>query len=413
MLPLVVLRREQGRIKDIEDVIRAGASGGSLPILRFLLAFGLALGQSPDARLTFERVAAHQFADAPADLTRLLAIGLSAEACCIAGRDSDAEALYALLIPSADRHIQIGNGLVYWDSVSHMLGLLAAKLQRWEDAEAHLSDALQRAQEIGAVLRIAHIQYHFSQMLLARGTGADIVRARTLVEPAAAAAARFELIELGSRLDDLRHRIEDARCPTAMQRRARTTALPEIESEQPSHVFRLEGEIWTVAFEGRALRIKDARGLHYIATLLRNPGVHFHALELSSGREAGAAHPDRGADLADTKARRAYHRELRDLEQERAEAEERNDLVRAASARQQIDALTKHLASAYGLGGRARSAMGSSERARVNVTRTIGLAVDRIGRQDPAFGYHLKTSIRTGMFCRYVPDPRRPITWSF
>jgi hypothetical protein len=52
------------------------------------------------------------------------------------------------------------------------------------------------------------------------------------------------------------------------------------------------------------------------------------------------------------------------------------------------------------------------ERARINVTRAIGTALQRIAATHPALGRHLTATIRTGIFCRYTPDPRVPVRWT-
>src|SRR5271163_2499181 len=53
----------------------------------------------------------------------------------------------------------------------------------------------------------------------------------------------------------------------------------------PSHkgIFRKEGEYWTVGYGEKAFRLKDTKGLGYLAHLLRHPGVEFHALDLVGG----------------------------------------------------------------------------------------------------------------------------------
>src|SRR5206468_438423 len=38
-----------------------------------------------------------------------------------------------------------------------------------------------------------------------------------------------------------------------------------------ANVFRVEGEYWTIAYEGTVARLRDAKGLHHIAYLLRHP----------------------------------------------------------------------------------------------------------------------------------------------
>ncbi|MFA9270806.1 MAG: transcriptional regulator, partial [Baekduiaceae bacterium] len=85
---------------------------------------------------------------------------------------------------------------------------------------------------------------------------------------------------------------------------------------------------------------------------------------------------------------------------------------RAARARAELDYVVQELSAAVGLGGRDRRAASDAERARVNVTRAIRSAVKRIADQDPTVGGHLDVSVRTGLFCRYDPDPGSTITWT-
>ena len=79
---------------------------------------------------------------------------------------------------------------------------------------------------------------------------------------------------------------------------------------------------------------------------------------------------------------------------------------RAAQAREEMEFLTNELSGAKGLGGRSSKAASASERARVNVTRAIKTAMGRVGENDPDFGRHLETTVRTGTFCSYMPDSR-------
>src|ERR1700685_1916269 len=48
-------------------------------------------------------------------------------------------------------------------------------------------------------------------------------------------------------------------------------------------VFRKEGEYWTVGSAAKPFRLKESRGLGYIAHLLRHPGTEFHVLDLAGG----------------------------------------------------------------------------------------------------------------------------------
>ncbi len=48
-------------------------------------------------------------------------------------------------------------------------------------------------------------------------------------------------------------------------------------------VFRKEGEYWTIGYGTRAFRLKETRGLVYLAHLLRHPTTEFHVLDLVGG----------------------------------------------------------------------------------------------------------------------------------
>src|ERR1700685_1322448 len=50
-----------------------------------------------------------------------------------------------------------------------------------------------------------------------------------------------------------------------------------------SGILRKEGEYWTVGYRNSAFRLRDTKGLAYLAHLLRHPGTEFHVLDLVGG----------------------------------------------------------------------------------------------------------------------------------
>jgi class 3 adenylate cyclase len=198
----------------------------------------------------------------------------------------------------------------------------------------------------------------------------------------------------------------------------------------PDAIFCSEGEYWTVSFAGTTCRLKDARGLHYLAHLLQHPHREVHVLTLitlSADLNEGPAHAlllqdsslpfdltegfsDAG-EILDPQARAAYKQRLSELQEELAEAQNFHDLGRSEQLATEIDFLTHELASAVGLGGRARRAGSPAERARVNITRAVKIALRKITEHHPALGRHLTTTLKTGTYCSYTPDPRLLITW--
>jgi predicted ATPase len=202
--------------------------------------------------------------------------------------------------------------------------------------------------------------------------------------------------------------------------------------------FRKEGEYWTIGYGGNSFRLKDSKGLGYLAHLLRHPGVEFHVLDLAGGiasreeQEIGQSVQGlpRGAEdlekagihvtslgdageMLDEQAKAAYRRRLSELREELEEAKEQGRLERAGQAEEEIDALTKELSRAVGLGGRNRRAASASERARQSITKTIKAVVERIAQSDAALGDIFSRCIKTGTFCSYQPDPNFLIAWEF
>jgi hypothetical protein len=180
-------------------------------------------------------------------------------------------------------------------------------------------------------------------------------------------------------------------------------------------VFRQDGDFWTIAYEDKHLRLKDAKGLQYIAHLLRHEGQELHAAELAAGIAAASA-PALGGErevshglgdageVLDAQARSDYRRRLGDLQEEAEEATRWGDIGRAAKLREEIEFLTEELAAAVGLGGRVRKVGDVADRARKAVTSRIRETIARILREHPTLGRHLGNAIRTGLFCSYRPD---------
>ena len=54
---------------------------------------------------------------------------------------------------------------------------------------------------------------------------------------------------------------------------------PSVRAAQQG-IFRKEGEYWTVGYGGKPFRLKDTKGLGYLAHLLRHPAAEFHVLDL-------------------------------------------------------------------------------------------------------------------------------------
>jgi tetratricopeptide (TPR) repeat protein len=279
--------------------------------------------------------------------------------------------------------------------------------------------ALQSWSEIGAPYETA-----VARMGLAHALRAEGESERALLE-LRAAHATFE--EIGAVLEATRaeHDCGDV----GVQRITRptmhgTSAVVRDTSLPDDNVFRREGDYWSVVFVGRAARVRDSKGLRYIARLLAEPGRELHVLDLvrreshASETAGGAEAPESmladfgdAGELLDARAAAAYRRRLAEIEEDIEEARAIGDDRRAAQAEIEHEVIVQELARAFGLGGRERRVGSASERARSAVTRAVRHALARIEKHHSPLGAHLGHAVRTGTYCVYRPDPHMSVTW--
>jgi tetratricopeptide (TPR) repeat protein len=279
-----------------------------------------------------------------------------AELAAAAGDRHRCATRYEQLLPMSDEFAVVGAAVFTTGPVALQLGLLAAALGRWDDAAAHLEDAARRCDRLGAALL--------------------------------ATRARTELARV----------------------RAVQADPPPGDSD---NVFRRNGDTWTLAFGGRSVPLRDAKGLRDLAVLLAAPGREVAATELVAGVASATAAglAALGADpVLDDRARAAYRARLAQLDEELAAADRHHDIERSARLAAERDALIGELTRAAGLGGRRRHLGDVTERARTTVTARIRDVIGRIERVHPELGRHLRASIVTGARCAY--RPAETVRWS-
>lgn len=334
--------------------------------------------------------------------------------------------LYEILLPYVERNVIVGMAVGYLDTVAHLLGKLATVLGRYSEAQSHFELALQRNLLLGARPRLAQVQYSYACMLLSRSQPGDQEQAMTLLDQALATAQELEMIGLEGKIQSQKSALAVQRTIVRVQREtdlASDVSGAKAKSQIVSSVFRREGDYWTITYQGSVLRLKDTTGLQYLFHLLRSPGQEFHVLDLVKKDLEARSHnkavtselesSDLGdaGEMLDPQARAAYKRRLEDLRDELHEAQTFNDVARIERLEQEMAFLTQELTSAYGLGGRQRKAASAAQRARVNVTLSIKKVLKKIDKQHPSLALYFSTTIKTGMFCSYTPDPRIPVVW--
>ena len=410
------LAEMRGELQSVVDRFPRAAFAGA-----WLSLADAELGDSDAARGGL-RSLAEQLPQQPRNGIWLPAVALASE---LATRLNDPEAaatLYPLVAPYSHRIIAFTapQPVACYGSASLYAGLLATVMARWADAADHFEVAIRAHDRLGARPFLARTRYEYARMLLSRGRPEDETSAFELLDQAHAAARTLGMAAVAGGIEALRAAPEGV---AAADCRSSAAAAPETFSD----VFRREGDYWTVRYEGSVVRLKDAKGLRHLARLLANPGREFHAVDLESADSPAAirAATARGrsddletradlgdaGELLDATAKAAYQSRIEELRTELEEAEGFNDPARAAKARAELDFLVAELARAVGLGGRDRRAAAHAERARLNATRAIRAAIANVARVHPSLGRHLVSTIRTGRYCSYTPDPRVPIVW--
>src|SRR6266540_506248 len=264
-------------------------------------------------------------------------------------------------------------------AVSRPLGLCTLTLGQLDDAVGWLRQAVAGNRRIGAAPFLARAQAELAIALRRRDRAGDAQQARQLLAEAASAAAGLGMPVLTREIAGLQ------------------AAESQAGLDRPW--LRQDGDTWLLTVGGRTTRLRHSKGLAQLALLLANPGQEITAVELAGGVPAPSV-PDR---VLDQTAKRAYRQRLAELDGALERAAARGDAAAADELEAERAALVAELKRAAGLAGRSRGFSDEAERARVNVTRTIRQALDRILVADPEAGRHLLASVRTGIRCVYQP----------
>jgi TolB-like protein/tetratricopeptide (TPR) repeat protein len=188
------------------------------------------------------------------------------------------------------------------------------------------------------------------------------------------------------------------------ERAGRSPATGNGKSRQP--VFRKDGDVWHLGFDGLALQLIDMKGFHDLAQLIARPQEPIHCLDL-----AGRSSESSGDDvMLDARARRELTARVKALQAEIDEAEDFHDTGRAERAREELDRIVSTLSQALGLAGKPRRLGGAVERARTAVTWRIRSAIRKAIAVHSSLGRHLENSVRTGTYCTYAPE--KPLDWA-
>jgi AAA ATPase domain len=398
-IQLFRIRLEQGRLDEIEPMILEFArSMAHIPAARgpLALAYGH-MGRVEESRRAFDAVASGGFGDYPRDSNWLTGLTDAAHVCWFVDDRERAALLYDMLLPHAPLAVMGSWFAACSGTVAHYLGLLATVLERWDAAHRHFELAAEMYLRMGAGPLLARARLDHADMLLREGT--QRARAAEFLREGILACEQFGMPSWRARGERLLGGIDDAVAPR-----------PREECEAVG-LFRCEGDVWTLSYEGTTVRVKDLKGLHYIRTLLREPEREFHIADLAGAALVLEAGTGSGNELLDARARLEYRRRLGELQEALDRAEDDNDLLRATRAREEIDRLTEQLSAAYMPGAaHAQERSAAQQNLRKAVAKNIRSALGRIQAVHEPLWRHLYNAVRTGVFCSYRPE--RHVAWS-
>jgi tetratricopeptide (TPR) repeat protein len=202
-LQMYALRREQGRLEEVVDVVEHAVDAyPAYPVWRYVLIDVFAeLGRKGDTRAALDASAAEDY-PMYLEMQWLFALSVLPEVCRYLEDVEAAATVYELLRPYSRRNAVLPPELCR-GSVSRGLGILSATMWRWDAAARYFDAALEMNAEMGARPWLAHTQYDYGRMLLARGQPGDRQWAEELLAAANASARELEMFALSAKVSAL------------------------------------------------------------------------------------------------------------------------------------------------------------------------------------------------------------------
>jgi DNA-binding CsgD family transcriptional regulator len=158
------------------------------------------LGRTREARAEFEHLARHDFTDLSRDALWMASMAYLTDVCTFLGDTARAATLYQLLLPYTERTVVIGNAVACYGAMSRYLGALATTMEHWDTAVQHFEHALAMNARMEARPWLAHTQYIYATMLLARNYPGDHDKATALFDTALVTAHELGMRALAERL---------------------------------------------------------------------------------------------------------------------------------------------------------------------------------------------------------------------
>ena len=249
------VRREQGRLAELAPVLRilTARNRGHGPWRPGLVALLVELGMQAEARRELARMI-DEGLDQFRELLWLASLTYIADACALLGDETTAALVYHELEPLAGTDVMIGQLVAYYGPVDRYLGMLATTLGDWGRAEKHFEHAIARCRQMKTSTWLAHTEYEYARLLIARGNREPQEIAALLGE-AARLACQIGLLALHGHIEELGQ-------PVA------PVGLPDELSAREAQILRLVARGLTNREIGSALFISEHTAAKHISNIL-------------------------------------------------------------------------------------------------------------------------------------------------
>lgn len=202
--------------------------------------------------------------------------------------------------------------------------------------------------------------------------------------------------------------------------RIKAISVPAIKSQ---NIFKRNGDIWEVSFNGIAKNIKHTKGMQDIHTLLSNPNQeisaeHLYSEEISttdiSSNEAmqdGLNITSSYQEAIDGKTINEIKSKITSLKEEEREAEEDNLNDTALKKREEREKLEEFLLKNTKKDGKSRNFSNEGKKAKDTVSKRIKRVVDKFEKEIPDLYKHFteNNNLKFGYNCSY--NPSNQINW--
>jgi hypothetical protein len=146
----------------------------------------------------------------------------------------------------------------------------------------------------------------------------------------------------------------------------RSAEIPTDKMDKSRNIFRKEGDVWRIVYDGEEKTLKHIKGLSYLAILLRNPRRSLHVFDMV--QEVGGSPYSEQIEIFKQMGREKWEEEGLSLSRPKELADKAYKAVYIAIQR----------------------------------------SLEKIKKEHPALGQHLKNSIKIGYSCYYTPNKLTP-----